>query len=111
MNTFKSQVEKDNGSVFLNPDEFGATHTINGKEVQSVVQNVLTSAEATTGGSVKEIYPGVYGSHVMVNCMKKDMEEMPVYGMVIDLDDHEYMVEQVNDDMGMLTILLVANDR
>ena len=47
----------------------------------------------------------------MVNCMKKDVEEVPVYGMVIDLDDHEYMVEQVNDDMGMLTILLVANDR
>ena len=46
MNTFKSQVEKDNESVFLNPDEFCATHTINGKEVQSVVQNVLTSAEA-----------------------------------------------------------------
>lgn len=111
MSTFKGQVENDNASVFLNLDEFGEMHSINGASIRSVVQNVLTSSEATTGGSIKELYPGVYGSHVMVNCMKKDLAEIPVYGMVIDLDDHEYMVEQVDDDMGMLTILLVANDR
>lgn len=111
MSYFEDMIAKDNEVIFLDIDEYGEIHEINGDPLKAIVQDVTSSSEATTGGGVTQVYPGVYGSHVMVNCRKGDLEEVPVYGMVIDLDDHEYMVEQVNDDMGMLTILLVANDR
>lgn len=111
MSYFKDMVAEDNGTVFLDMEEYGEIHEINGVPVRAIIQDVTSSSEATTGGSVTQIYPGVYGSHMAVNCRKEDLDEVPVYGMALDVDDHIYMVEQVNDDMGMITIILVANDR
>ena len=46
-----------------------------------------------------------------MNCLKTDLPEVPVFGMRFYLDEKMYEVESVSDDMGLLTIQLVANDR
>ena len=40
-----------------------------------------------------------------------DLPELPVYGQLFGIDDKQYLVESCADDMGVLTIQLVANDR
>ena len=47
----------------------------------------------------------------MVNVKTEDLPEVPVEGQSFYVDDKLYMVESSANDMGMLTIQLVANDR
>ena len=48
---------------------------------------------------------------MQVNCKKSDLPEVPVTDQVFTIDGKVYLVESCADDMGMLTIQLVANDR
>jgi hypothetical protein len=36
---FKEQLFKDIGNVFMNPDEFGESHTVDGKKMNVIVDN------------------------------------------------------------------------
>lgn len=46
-----------------------------------------------------------------MNVKTEDLPEVPVEGQTFYVDDKLYMVESSANDMGMLTIQLVANDR
>lgn len=37
--TFKELLKQDVSAVFLNPEEFGETHVVNGKEMVIVIDN------------------------------------------------------------------------
>ena len=47
----------------------------------------------------------------MVNCKAEDLTSIPVFGMAIELDGQLYTVEACDDDMGLLTIQLIGNER
>ena len=100
MSTFKEQVEKDNANVFLNLGEFGEIHELNGISCHCILQ----------GDAIQQTLS--IGNGITVNVKKADLEdEIPVYGQLFRVDDDAYLVESVKEDMGMLTIGLVANDR
>lgn len=105
--SFKEQIAVDNAAVFLNEMEFAELHDLNGTECKAIVQDISVSVQV----GKDDYYPGLYGSQMQVNCLKADLQEVPVYGMRFYLDDKMYEVESVGDDMGILTIQLVANDR
>lgn len=112
MSTFKEQVEKDNASVFLNLDEFGEIHELNGISCSCILQGDTIEQALSIGDGINRTYPTIYGADITVNVKKADLEdEIPVYGQLFRVDDDTYLVQSVKDDMGMLTIGLVANDR
>lgn len=105
---FARQIGIDNQMAFLNRWEFAQTHNLNGTECRAIVQDVTVEQSLSTGD---ETYYTLYGSRLMVNCLKSDLEEVPVYGQIWTLDGKQYLVDSVADDMGILTIQLEANDR
>ena len=102
--SFKEQIAADNAAVFLNEMEFAELHDLNGTECMAIVQDISVAQSLS-------VQAGLYGSQLQVSCLKADLPEVPVYGMRFYLDDKMYEVESVGDDMGILTIQLVANDR
>lgn len=111
MTPFQKQIAADNAAVFLNEMEFAELHDLNGTECMAIVQDISVAQSLTIQQGKDDYYPCLYGSQLQVNCQKADLPEVPVYGMRFYLDDKMYEVESVGDDMGILTIHLVANDR
>ncbi len=108
--SFKDSVLKDNLKVFLNLDEFAEEHLINGVSCKAILQDI-TIVEEDVAQRNSLAYSGVYGQRMLVNVRKDDLPEIPINGNVLYIDENLYMVESVADDMGMLTIQLVANER
>ncbi len=111
MTTFKEYIGIDNSAVFINALEFADEHDLNGTVCNAIVQDISVAEELTTGASVTQTYPGVYGSKLQINCLKDDLPENPVYGQRFTLDGRLYLVESCADDLGILTIQLLGNYR
>lgn len=111
MSTLKDQIEQDNSLIFLNLKEFAEVHKIQGKDCLCVIQNGEVVQTLSIGGGQSNEYPGIYGVDLTVFLQKNDLSEIPSYGQLFTVDDDSYLVDNVKDDMGILTIGLVANDR
>lgn len=112
MISFKEQVEKDNGGTFLNLTEFGEEHELNGIPCTCILQGDTIQQALSIGGGINKTYPTIYGADLTVNVKAADLaEEVPVYGQLFSVDEETYLVQSVREDMGMLTIGLVANER
>lgn len=111
MSAFKDMVEADNKGVFLNMDEFGEKHNLNGADCQCILQNSAAVQALSIGEGMHKTYPELYGDDLVVNVEAGDLPEIPVYGQLFSVDDKNYLVDTVKEDMGMLTIGLVANER
>ncbi len=105
MSEFKDMVASDIDEVFLNIDEFGEEHDLNGVSCVCVVQSP-TARELFLNMSKYEQYEGVHGKLIIVHVAKKSLPEVPAEGQRLDLDGEILIVASVVDDMGMLTIEL-----
>lgn len=111
MSGFGDMVADDIDGVFLNQDEFAELHNLNGTECMAIVQDVSNGNGLSIGDGITQTYPIIYGNKKQVNCKKSDLPEVPVNGQAFYLDEKLYLVDTCTDDMGMLTINLIANDR
>ncbi len=111
MSAFRDLIEADNEAVFLNLEEFGEYHELQETRCVCILQGDTVLKTLSTGGGASQTYPMVYGVDLTVNVKTADLPEIPVYGQLFSVDDEHFLVQNVKDDMGMLTIELVANDR
>ena len=112
MSAFKDMVAADCGEVFINIEEFAESHhNLNGTVCNAILQDVSVAEGLSTGDGVTQTYAGLYGSRLQVNCKTEDLPEVPRYGQTFLVDGKLYLVESCDNDMGILTIQLIANDR
>ena len=110
MRKFRDTIAADR-DVFLCPDEFAEIHDLNGLQGMAVVQQVSADDQYSFGSNIEtRRYYEMYGSHVTVNCKEEDLEEIPVYGQSFRLDGKLYTVAESTTDLGIVTLILVAND-
>lgn len=95
-------------NVFLDTEDFGEPHDLNGTVCAAVVQEISAEEELTTGGNVRL---GLYGTVLQVYCREQDPPEVPTYGQAFYLDEKLFLVVSCERNAGMLTIKLEANDR
>lgn len=111
MKNFREQIAADNTAAFINSLEFADKHNLNGTECSAILQDISVAEGLSTGTGASQTYPGIYGSRLQVNCLAVDLQQVPVFGQLFVLDAKQYLVESCANDMGILTIQLVANDR
>lgn len=111
MTPFQEQIAADNAAIFMNENEFAEKHNLNGKTCSCIVQNITSDDDLTTGNMEARKLYDIYGVHKEVNVVNDSLDKIPVYGQTFYLDDELYTVMDVADDMGVLTIVLVANNR
>ena len=99
MSFFKDMVERDNGNVFMNLDELGEEHIINGKTVRCVLQEKTIMAVDQLRFMSQDT--------VILFALEADFPERVAYSGVIRIDDVQYETVSWNVEFGMVTAELV----
>ena len=87
--------------TFINDDEFSTIHTINGVEMQII----MDSDKLKT----KQAKDGVYEGDVLFHVKKSVFGEAPAIGNLIELDGGTYRVTDFQEDEGLYSITLAGN--
>lgn len=111
MMSFRDEIAADNLTVFLNAEEFSEIHNLNGIEALAVVQKLSINSEISSGDVATDNVYGLYGEAVMVNFSADILQKLPAYGDPYMLDGKQYIVGSCSNDMGMITLELIGNER
>jgi len=96
---FKEMVERDR-AIFLNLDEFGEEHRIDGKTITVVVDaNALKERQGGNELSVAE-------SSLLIYAAVEDLPTPKAPGAGMNVDGREYIVDDWSVDMGIATVAL-----
>lgn len=104
--TFKEIVRTDVGRIFMNLDEFAATHTVNGKQIPVVVDNnELIEREKRFASHMD----GINVRTALIFVKGRDLGALPPVGSALVLDGMTYrVIDSINED-GVYSIHLEAN--
>lgn len=99
--SLRDEILSDLHEVFMNEDEHATLHTIDGKEILCIVDDDKLSDN--------KIKSGTYKGTKMVHVPLLDLEGLYVEGAHIEFDGEPYIVSEVIDSDGMITLTLDIN--
>lgn len=108
MSRFRDAVRKDIKATFLNLDEFGEWHTLNGVKVQCIIDKNLTQ-DLDDRYSTPQIL-GVFANILTIYVDLLDIPA-PVEGEILRVDGSLHLVKSVSEEGGMLVIVAEANEQ
>ena len=94
--SFKAMVEADRRRTFLNLDEFGEKHTVEGR---AIAANALKERQGGQELSVAE-------SSLLLYAAVEDLPARRPAGEGLNVDGREYIVNDWSEDMGIATVAL-----
>ena len=98
--SFKAMVEADRRRTFLNLDEFGEKHTVEGRAIAAVLDdNALKERQGGQELSVAE-------SSLLLYAAVEDLPARRPAGEGLNVDGREYIVNDLSEDMGIATVAL-----
>ncbi len=100
--TLKDIIHFDNNNVFMNVDEMADTHLIDDKEVVCIVDN-----EQLQDNKIKS---GTYKGQLLIHVPLSSLQGKYVQGAAINFDDEDYIVADVVESDGMITMTLDVNE-
>lgn len=106
MSSFKEQLERDIHGVFLNLDEFGELHRVEGKEIPMVLDEDELARLGKVGDN--RIH-GMVEADVLLMAKESDLPADLAPGRSINFDGRELLIVSANKDMGLVTMALRQN--
>ena len=98
--SFKEMVAKDVRSTFLNLEEFGEEHRVEGKTITAVIdENALKERQGGQELSVAE-------SSLLLYAAVEDLPARRPAGEGLNVDGREYIVNDWSEDIGIATVAL-----
>ena len=97
---FKDTVKADRLEVFLNINEFGEIHTVEGKPIPIVIDNDELK-ERQSGQDI-----AVAESSTLFYARTEDLPRRRPAGENININGRECMIDDWQEDMGLSTIVL-----
>lgn len=104
--TFKDLLKQDVKQVFLNPDEFGEPHIVNGKQM-IIVSDDLENIEREK--KMKSNMDGIHARQILFYVSSEDFGAFPAMGDLLDLDGRKYTVLDASDECGIYAITVESN--
>lgn len=102
--TFKDCIAADIGGVFFQSTEFSEKHTVNGAEMDVIVdENELTERDAARGGVHTD---GTFKARRLIYVPKAQFGRKPAMGALLTLDSKQYRVADCIDEDGIYSIEL-----
>ena len=86
MSAFRDMVKTDRDEVFLNPDEFGNLHTIDGKQVMAVVDEPQIEGSSMDAAALAEV-------DIIVFAKSEDLPTPKPTGDVLIVDGRLFTVQ------------------
>lgn len=103
--TFKELVQQDTKEIFLNFDEFGEIHLVDGEEKVLIIDtNELVEREKRKDISLA----GVFKKHLLFYIQAEDLGGMPKIGGMMMFDRKSYVVTDAINEDGIYSISLEA---
>lgn len=100
---FKEQVAADLDAVFFNSEEFAESHTINGVEVEIIVDNdKLVELYISKDTHTEELFT----DSILFYIRKKDLDFEPVPNQYLEYDGRDYVISNVNDEGECYAIIM-----
>ncbi len=109
MSAFKNAIKKDIKGVFLNFDEFADNHIVNGQNVVCVIDTAETAEKPNGSGNF--VHEGVFLNTITLYIATADIDVKPVEGELIEIDATTYVVRKVNDECGILVIIVEGDSQ
>lgn len=106
---FKDAVNRDL-DTFLNFEEFGEEHDIDGKNVTIIIDSDAMKERPRQPLELYHDVAGVYVYDLVIYVRDSDLDERPVISQHIRLDGQLHLVKDCFESMGLLTITLEVND-
>lgn len=104
--TFKELLRQDIKQAFLNPQEFGEEHIVNGKKVFIIIDdNELTEREKR----IQNHMDGVYEKQTLIYVNALDFGPLPGIGKPIKIDGITFLVTDSMNEGGVYSLHLEAN--
>lgn len=105
-NTFKELLRTDVGTVFMNPNEFGESHTVNGKQMNILIDdNELTEREKRMQSNMD----GVFKKQTLIYVSAITFGPLPAVGRPITIDGKSFEVVESLNEHGIYSLHLEAN--
>lgn len=100
---FKEMLLQDCEEVFLNPEEFGSWHRIDGRKM--VIQ---ADDSEVTERSKKQVErtEGIYKRQFLFYVLQKNFGPLPAVGRAIDIDGTVYKILEASSEGGIYSILV-----
>lgn len=103
--TFKEIIKNDIKNTFLNFDEFGEWHNINGQNVLIIIdENELTDREK----KIKKEEGELYKKQLLFYVDATDFGKLPSPGRILTLDEKTYLIMDAENEDGIYSIQLEA---
>lgn len=99
---FKDLIKEDS-NVFINPEEFGEDHVIDGKIVNVIVDN------ETLKSRNKKEYDGIVQADLLYFAKEEDLLKEPIPESVQLFDGIPYVIFDAKLDCGVYEVILQAN--
>ena len=105
--SFKDTIKNDIKNVFLNLSEFADMHTLNGKEIQLVIDDDMLDGEVNVKmhGSTQYTSSGLYSGGIAIYVSRDDFGK-PKPNSLLELDGKRYIVISSSEQDGMLKIVI-----
>lgn len=104
---FKELAARDIQNVFLNQDEFGERHEVDGKVMTIIIDGmevVERSKKQIEHGRVE----GIFEKQLLLYVSRNEFGPLPAIGRILTLDRNKYRVTDAVDEGGMYSITLGA---
>lgn len=106
--TFKDFLQQDLTNVFFNGNELADKHVLDGEELDLVVESNLGGMKGYSKDQLsasQEVY-----SHFKTILVKSSDFYIPKVGSYLELDGAEYYVEEAEEELGVIRIVVSANE-
>jgi len=104
--TFKELIQADVKSVFLNDLEFADPHTIDGREMPAIFDDIENIEREK---KMKSHMDGIYARQILLYVAASDFGSLPAQRRILKVDGKNYTVVDATDEYGVYTITLEAN--
>lgn len=104
--SFKDILHRDIKQTFLNLDEFGEEHEVNGKTM-TVIFDDIENVEREK--KMQSHMDGLYARQYFLYVCADDFGPLPAQGKIVTVDKKKYLVVDATDEAGVYGITLEAN--
>lgn len=104
---FKEIAYNDISTVFLNPEEFGEEHVVDGRAMNIVMDSVEIIERSKKQSEAGRI-DGVFKRELLFYVSRSDFGPMPAQGRILTLDGRKYIVSDAVEEGGVYSITIGA---
>ena len=102
---FKQIIRNDANSVFLNQQEFGELHNVDGRTM-TIISDMFEQLERRK--TVSESIDGIYENTDLIYVRADEYGRLPAPGKVLNLDGRPFRIVDATDEDGIYSIEIKA---